>query len=146
MKKSVDDVTKRWGGTFKVSFEEDWKNVFKKLKKKKIKLAHRTMYGENITVIEKKLKKEQKNEFHPTQKPIELPERAIKNSAPKGGKVVDLFGGSGSTLIACEKTNRKCFMMELDPHYVDVIIARYKKFTNKPVFLLKDDGTQEEVL
>jgi tRNA (cytidine56-2'-O)-methyltransferase len=60
MKKSVDDVTKRWGGPFKVSFEEDWKNVFKKLKKKKIKLAHLTMYGENITGIEKKLKKEQK--------------------------------------------------------------------------------------
>jgi DNA modification methylase len=82
------------------------------------------------------LKKESKNEFHPTQKPVELPERAINNSSPKEGKVLDLFGGSGSTLIACEKTNRKCFMMELDPHYVDVIIARWEKFTGKKAELL----------
>ena len=70
---------------------------------------------------------------HPTQKPIELCEHAIKHSSLKSHSVLDLFGGSGSTLIACEKTNRKCFMMELDPHYVDVIIARWEKFTGKKV-------------
>lgn len=68
-----------------------------------------------------------KNEFHPTQKPIALIEKAIKNHTSKS--VLDLFGGSGSTLIACEKTNRKCFMMELDPHYCDVIIKRYCDYT-----------------
>jgi len=54
----------------------------------------------------------------------------------KNGLVVDLFGGSGSTLIACEKTNRKCFMMELDPHYVDVIVARWENFTGKKAEVL----------
>jgi DNA modification methylase len=74
------------------------------------------------------------NKLHPTQKPVSIPERAIKNhNAPK---VLDLFGGSGSTLIACEKTNRKCYMMELDPHYVDVIIARWEKFTGQKAELL----------
>lgn len=81
------------------------------------------------------LKKESKNEFHPTQKPIELPERAITNSSLKNQIVLGLFGGSGSTLIACEKTNRKCFMMELDPHYCDVILARWEKFTGKTAVL-----------
>ena len=67
--------------------------------------------------------RESKNDFHPTQKPVELAERAIKNHTSKS--VLDLFGGSGSTLIACEKTKRKCYMMELDPIYCDVIVKRY---------------------
>lgn len=71
------------------------------------------------------------NKFHPTMKPIKIPENAIKNSCPPKGSVVDFFGGSGSTLIACEKTNRKCFMMELDPHYCDVIVSRFVKFTGQ---------------
>lgn len=66
---------------------------------------------------------------HPTQKPVALCERAIKNSKPHN--VLDLFLGSGSTLIACEKTNRKCYGMELDPKYVDVIIKRWQDFTGK---------------
>lgn len=72
---------------------------------------------------------------HPTQKPVELAEFAIKNHSDNGNTVVDLFGGSGSTLIACEKTNRKCFMMELDPHYCDVIVARWEKYTGKKAVL-----------
>jgi len=77
---------------------------------------------------------------HPTQKPIELPMRAIKNSCPPSGSVVDLFGGSGSTLIACEQLNRKCYMCELDPHYIDVIVQRYINFkgTDEDVFLIRD--------
>lgn len=66
---------------------------------------------------------------HPTQKPIALAEWCIEKYEPKS--VLDLFGGSGSTLIACEKTNRRCFMMELDPHYCDVILARWEKYTGK---------------
>ena len=65
---------------------------------------------------------------HPTQKPVFIPEEAINNSSKQGSNVLDLFGGSGSTLIACEKTSRKCFMMELDPKYCDVIVRRYVKF------------------
>ena len=71
------------------------------------------------------------NDLHPTMKPLELVGRAVKNSSKPGEKVLDLFGGSGSTLIACEQLNRKCFMMELDPHYCDVIIARWEKLTGK---------------
>jgi DNA modification methylase len=71
---------------------------------------------------------------HPTQKPIALSEWCINKYEPES--VLDLFGGSGSTLIACEKTNRKCFMMELDPHYCDVIVARWEKYTGKKAELL----------
>ena len=67
---------------------------------------------------------------HPTPKPIKLVIDVIKHE--KGGdKILDLFLGSGSTLIACEKTNRKCYGMEIDPHYCDVIIERWEKFTGK---------------
>ena len=68
---------------------------------------------------------------HPTQKPIELAGRAMKNSSSAGQTVLDLFGGSGSTLIAGEQLNRRCRVMEFDPHYCDVIIARWEKFTGK---------------
>jgi len=63
--------------------------------------------------------------LHPTQKPIELPARAIRNSSKAGDTIYDPFGGSGSTLIACEQLNRICYMMELDPIYCDVIVQRY---------------------
>ena len=69
-------------------------------------------------------------------KPVELCAKYIKLYAKQN--VLDLFGGSGSTLIACEQLNRKCFMMELDPHYVDVIIARWEKFTGQKAVLLND--------
>jgi len=73
--------------------------------------------------------KEVKNKLHPTQKPVAIPERAIKNH--KADKVLDLFGGSGSTLIACEKIGRSCRMMELDPKYCDVIVKRWEEFTGQ---------------
>ena len=66
---------------------------------------------------------------HPTQKPVELPSRALKNSSKQDNIILDLFGGSGSTLIACEKLNRKARIMELDPIYCDVIIKRWENFT-----------------
>jgi len=75
--------------------------------------------------------------LHPTQKPVELVERAIKNSCPKKGVVYDPFGGSGSTLIACEKNNKSCFMMELDPAYCDVIVQRWEDYTGKKAVLLE---------
>lgn len=77
-----------------------------------------------------------KDEDHATKKPIELIERPIKHASKAQDVVLDLFGGSGSTLIACEKTNRKCYMMELDPHYVDVIINRWEKYTGKKAELI----------
>lgn len=69
------------------------------------------------------------SEEHPTMKPIELVSRAVLNSSNRGDAVLDLFAGSGSTLIACEQTNRINFSMELDPHYCQVIINRWEEFT-----------------
>ena len=66
---------------------------------------------------------------HPTQKPVELITKAIVNSSKRDEIVLDLFAGSGATLIACEKTGRKCYTMELDPRYVDVVVSRYCTFT-----------------
>ena len=74
--------------------------------------------------------------LHPTVKPQALLVPLIRNSSKKGWNVLDLFGGSGSTLIACEQTGRTCYMMELDPHYVDVIIARWEEFTGQKAELL----------
>ena len=68
---------------------------------------------------------------HPTQKPVELVERALNNSSKAGDIVIDCFGGSGSTLIACEKTNRHARLMELDPKYCDVIVKRWQDFTGQ---------------
>jgi site-specific DNA-methyltransferase (adenine-specific) len=80
------------------------------------------------------INKDGKNKLHPTQKPVELAYKAITNHDAK--TVLDLFGGSGATLIACEQTNRTCFMMELDPKYVDVIIARWEKLTGQTAELI----------
>jgi len=75
------------------------------------------------------------SKLHPTMKPIELCQIPIRNSCDNGDKVLDLFGGSGSTMIACEKLNRKCYMMELDPKYCDVIVHRYRNlFPDKKIF------------
>lgn len=71
------------------------------------------------------------NKLHPTMKPVELIANALLNSTKETENVLDLFGGSGSTLIACEQLNRKCFMMELDEHYCDVIIQRWENLTGK---------------
>lgn len=68
---------------------------------------------------------------HTTPKPVSIIERALANSSKGGDAIMDLFGGSGSTLIACEKTSRHCRMMELDPKYCDVIIKRWQDFTGK---------------
>jgi len=70
-----------------------------------------------------------KSEEHPTMKPVPLVKRAIENSSKRKSKVVDLFGGSGTTMIACEQLGRDCFMMELDPKYCDVIIKRWETLT-----------------
>ena len=72
-----------------------------------------------------------KSKEHPTMKPIRLLTEILLNATQKGDSVLDNFGGSGSTLIACEQLGRKCYMMELDPHYVDVIIERWENLTGK---------------
>lgn len=89
-----------------------------------------TFYGDRRQTSVWKFDKE-RVEGHTTPKPISLIERALSNSSKGGDTVTDLFGGSGSTLIACEKTARDCRMMELDPKYCDVIIKRWQDFTGK---------------
>lgn len=83
--------------------------------------------------------KDSANEYiYATQKPVELAATAIKNVTNKNEVVLDVFGGSGSTLIACEQLERKCYMMELDPKYVDVIIERWEQYTGKKAVLLNE--------
>lgn len=80
------------------------------------------------------MKRPSRSESHPTTKPIELIEKAIINSSKQDDIVLDLFLGSGSTLIACGKTGRICYGMELDPKYVDVSIQRWEDYTgNKAI-------------
>lgn len=82
---------------------------------------------------------------HPTQKPTALAERAIADFSDKGNLVLDLFGGSGSTLIACEKTGRQARLMELDPRYCDVIVKRWQDFTGKQAVLESSGQTFAEL-
>jgi DNA modification methylase len=77
------------------------------------------------------IKKPQKNDLHPTMKPVELVERAIRNSSRPGDVVLDPFGGSGTTLIAAEKSGRQARLIELDPKYVDVIVRRWQDWSGK---------------
>lgn len=72
-----------------------------------------------------------RNRVHPTQKPVTLLVDILNQWGKDANVIIDLYGGSGSTLIACEQLNRKCYMMELDPHYVDVIIKRWEDYTGK---------------
>jgi DNA modification methylase len=78
------------------------------------------------------LQRENVREYrHVTQKPVEIAERAIKNSSNQGQNVLDLFGGSGTTLVACESTGRTCYLMELDRAYCDVIVKRWEALTGQ---------------
>jgi DNA modification methylase len=90
-------------------------------------------------------KKPAANRIHPTAKPVELVERALLNSSKAGDVVVDLFGGSGSTLIGCERRNRKARLMEIDPKYADCIIRRYQEYTGKQAVLEGDGRSFDEV-
>ena len=81
--------------------------------------------------------KPNKSEEHPTMKPVKLIAKLVGNSSREGERVLDIFGGSGTTMIACEQLNRICYMMELDPHYADVIIERWEKFTGQKAERIK---------
>ena len=91
-------------------------------------------YNKSIWTIDKP----KKCDLHPTMKPIELLENALLNSSVKNNIVLDLFGGSGTTLIACEQLGRKARLMELDPKYVDVIVNRWQNLTGKEA--VRQDG------
>lgn len=83
------------------------------------------------------IERTKKNDLHPTMKPVDLVVEAIKNSSKIEDLVLDLFGGSGTTLVAAEQTKRTCYMMELDPKYCDVIIKRWENLTGEKAILEK---------
>ena len=82
-----------------------------------------------------------RNDLHPTMKPVPLFDYQIKNNTKGGDIVLDLFGGSGTTIMACEQNERRAYTMEFDPRYVDVIIDRWEQFTGKKATLLNDSGS-----
>ena len=86
-----------------------------------------------------------RNDLHPTMKPVALVERAVKNSSKSRDIVLDPFGGSGSTLIACEKAGRNARLIELDPKYCDVIIQRWQEFSGGTAVLDSDGRSFEEI-
>lgn len=100
----------------------------KKMKKEEMRDLLQKILSDKTQTTILRYDKPLKNSCHPTMKPIKLLSELIQNSSVLDNLIIDLFGGSGSTLIACEQLNRKCYMMELDEHYCDVIIERFKRF------------------
>ena len=84
-----------------------------------------------------KYDKPRKCDLHPTMKPVALVANALLDGTKEGDTVLDIFGGSGTTMIAAEQTERKCLMMELDPHYCGVIIKRWENLTGRKAELLE---------
>lgn len=105
----------------------DYDNLSKEEVVKMLKKVYSAQLPSTIIRENKSLE----NNLHPTMKPINLMAKLIRNSSEKSEIVLDLFGGSGSTLIACEQLNRKCYMMEYDPRYADSIIERWEKYTGR---------------
>ena len=93
--------------------------------------AHKFFGPANISDVWSVKKVNPQSMVHLTEKPVELAVRAIQYSSLQGENVLDLFGGSGSTLIGCEQTGRKAYLMEIDPLYTDVIVRRWQEFTGK---------------
>lgn len=127
------DIANVWEDLSKVKTEYDGKDTTITFQGFKVKIQGKVEKGK---VIRKKqhtdiwrFDKPIKSELHPTQKPVALVTEAITNSSNQGDIVLDTFGGGGSTLIASEKTGRICYMQELDPKYVDVIVQRYVDYT-----------------
>lgn len=102
---------------------------FEKMTKNELKELLEEIYEFPNTIIREN--KPVRSDMHPTMKPVRMCAKLISNSTKPNEIVLDLFGGSGSTLIACEQIGRKCYMMEYDPKYVDVIINRWEQFTGK---------------
>lgn len=109
---------------------DDEPKLKKMTKDELIAYAEQLRSGQGPTTVIRE-KKPNVSREHPTMKPIKLIARLITNSSKRGQIVGDFFGGSGSTLMACEQLDRRCYTMELDPHYADVIIDRWQQLTDK---------------
>lgn len=108
---------------------EDQMPDFSRMKKADMEALLREIYKAEVPTDVIRESKPNISELHPTMKPLKLIARQIRNSSEPGQTVLDLFGGSGTTLIACEQMDRRCMMMEYDPHYADVIVDRWEKMT-----------------
>lgn len=108
---------------------------FKKMKKEELVKLLEDIYQDKISITVINENKPFVNDLHPTMKPIKLLSKLIKNSSRMNENILDLFGGSGSTLIACEQIQRTCYMMELDPKYCDVIVRRWEELTGNKAIL-----------
>lgn len=125
----------RWYGMFDKTTVIDDEVDVQKLKKEELQELVTHLRNERKSTVVRH-DKPAKNAEHPTMKPVGLIIKFLVNSSRQGDVVYDAFGGSGSTLIAAEKLNRKCYMMELDPKYVDVIIKRWEDYTGQTVVKL----------
>lgn len=110
-----------------------------KLTKAEMKQILKDIFEDRVSTTVMNEAKPTANDLHPTMKPIKLIARLIKNSSRKGERVIDFFGGSGSTLIAAEQLGRRCYMMELDERYVDVIIDRWEQHTGRKAVKLNGE-------
>lgn len=117
---------------------EDKKPNINKMSKQELKDYIKELLEEKVATTVINVDKPSRSEDHPTMKPLKLIGYQVKNSSRKGDIVLDLFGGSGSTLMACEQLGRTCYTMELDPKFVDVIIKRWETLTGKKAELLKE--------
>ena len=108
---------------------EDKRIDINKLKKDEMRELLRDIFSDKVSTTILNEDKPARNDDHPTMKPLKLLARLVKNSSRQGDIVLDTFGGSGSTLITCQQLGRRCYTMELDPRYADVIVKRYMKFT-----------------
>jgi DNA modification methylase len=126
---------KWYGGFNKTTVFEDRPNLRKMKKEELIKFAEELLEGKHHTTVIRE-DKPTKSAEHPTMKPVKLIGYLINNSSKIGDKVLDIFGGSGSTLIAAEQLDRICYIMELEPAYCDVIVKRWENFTGKKAELL----------
>lgn len=116
---------------------EDAKSLdFKSMKKPELIQLLEEIFADKISTSVLNEKKPAASEFHPTMKPLKLIGRLVKNSSKPGDKVLDSFGGSGSTLMVCEQLNRTCYTCELDPKYADVIIERWEQYTGEKAELV----------
>ena len=120
-----------WDGRRDLTTVYDEKPDYKKMNKEQLLQEITKLRGDNVpnTIIYED--KPARNEEHPTMKPVKLFQRLIKNSSKEDDAILDPFGGSGTSIIACEKLNRTAYVMELDPHYCDVIRKRWTKWAEE---------------
>lgn len=124
-KRQTEELDRMYGSVFEVCWSKN------KHRKEIIRLTWAGFLGHNK-------KEDTDRKIHPTQKPVKLCRWFIEKFSKDGNVVLDIFLGSGSTLIACEQTNRICYGMEIDPHYVDVIVQRWENYTGKKAVLLEN--------